>query len=172
MDYRKFGDTVVARFDRGEEFTSSLQELCEKENIKLASVSAIGALNAFTAGVYMVDEKRYVKNEFKGCFEIVSLTGTVNTKGGKYYSHLHISAGDESGRVFGGHLNEAHISATAEVVIRMINGEVDRFYDDTTGLNLFKFKPTQIRICVVRSLGRSALFLISVDKRIICVILN
>ena len=70
MDYRKFGDTVVARFDRGEEFTSSLQELCEKENIKLASVSAIGALNAFTAGVYMVDEKRYVKNEFKGCFEI------------------------------------------------------------------------------------------------------
>lgn len=78
MDYRKFGDTVVARFDRGEEFTSSLQELCEKENIKLASVSAIGALNAFTAGVYMVDEKRYVKNEFKGCFEIVSLTGTVN----------------------------------------------------------------------------------------------
>ncbi len=37
MDYRKFGDTVVARFDRGEEFTSSLQELCEKENIKLAS---------------------------------------------------------------------------------------------------------------------------------------
>ena len=134
MDYRKFGDTVVARFDRGEEFTSSLQELCEKENIKLASVSAIGALNAFTAGVYMVDEKRYVKN-----FEIVSLTGTVNTKGGKYYSHLHISAGDESGRVFGGHLNEAHISATAEVVIRMINGEVDRFYDDATGLNLFKF---------------------------------
>ena len=104
MDYRKFGDTVVARFDRGEEFTSSLQELCEKENIKLASVSAIGALNAFTAGVY-----------------------------------LHISAGDESGRVFGGHLNEAHISATAEVVIRMINGEVDRFYDDATGLNLFKF---------------------------------
>jgi len=61
------------------------------------------------------------------------------TKDGEYYSHLHISAGDESGRVFGGHLNEAHISATAEVVIRMINGEVDRFYDDATGLNLFKF---------------------------------
>ena len=36
-------------------------------------------------------------------------------------------------------LNEAHISATAEVVIRMINGEVDRFYDDATGLNLFEF---------------------------------
>ena len=150
MDYRKFGDTVVARFDRGEEFTSSLQELCEKENIKLAYVSAIGALNAFTAGVYMPARwgdrcagrargRKYVKNEFKGCFEIVSLTGTVNTKGGKYYSHLHISAGDESGRVFGGHLNEAHISATAEVVIRIINGEVDRFYDDATGLNLFKF---------------------------------
>ena len=34
------------------------------------------------------------------------------------------------------------------------------------------FKPTQIRICVVRSLGRSALFLISVDKWIIRVILN
>ena len=34
------------------------------------------------------------------------------------------------------------------------------------------FKPTQIRICVVRSLGAFGAFLISVDKRIICVILN
>ena len=70
---------------------------------------------------------------------IVSLTGTVNTMNGEYYSHLHMSAANESGAVVGGHLNAARVSATCEMVIRVIDGAVDRFKDDVTGLNLFKF---------------------------------
>ena len=50
-----------------------------------------------------------------------------------------MSAGGQDGKVFGGHLNKAIISATCEMVINIINGKVDRFYDDVTGLNLFKF---------------------------------
>ena len=71
--------------------------------------------------------------------EIVSLIGTVNTMNGEYYSHLHMSAANESGAVVGGHLNAARVSATCEMVIRVIDGAVDRFKDDVTGLNLFKF---------------------------------
>ena len=69
----------------------------------------------------------------------MSLTGTVNTMNGEYYSHLHMSAANESGAVVGGHLNAARVSATCEMVIHVIDGTVDRFKDGVTGLNLFKF---------------------------------
>ena len=112
MDYRRFGNTIVARFDRGEEITAQLRALCEKENVRLASVEALGATDEFTVGVYNVDEHQYHALTFTGAHEIVSLTGTVNTMNGEYYSHLHMSAANESGAVVGGHLNAARVSAT------------------------------------------------------------
>ena len=56
MDYRRFGNTIVARMDRGEEILGELKEICLKEDVKLASVSALGAVDDFTVGVYKVDE--------------------------------------------------------------------------------------------------------------------
>ena len=139
MDYRRFGKTIVARIDKGEEVLTQLKNIALKEEIKLASVRALGATNDFTVGVFKVEEKKYYANHFTGDFEIVSLTGTISTMNGEYYAHLHMSAGDEQGRVFGGHLNEAHISATCEMVIEVIDGQVDRVRDEAVGLNLFHF---------------------------------
>lgn len=139
MDYRRFGNKIIARIDRGEEILEKVKEIALKENIKLASINALGAINSFTAGVYNVDEKKYYSNEFKGSFEIVSLTGTINTMNGDFYTHMHMSAGNDKGEVFGGHLNRAIVSATCEMVIDIIDGSVDRVYDEETGLNIFKF---------------------------------
>lgn len=139
MEYRKFGHTIVARIDRGEEILATIREIAGAENIQLASVSALGATNDFTVGVYNVDEKQYHANDFKGNFEIVSLTGTINTMDGEFYTHLHMSAGDEKGQVFGGHLNRAVVSAVCEMVITVIDGVVDRRFSEEIGLNLFRF---------------------------------
>ena len=139
MEYRRFGNTIVARIDRGEEILAAVREIAGAEHIQLASVSALGATNDFTVGVYNVDEKQYHANDFKGNFEIVSLTGTINTMDGEFYTHLHISAGDEKGQVFGGHLNRAVVSAVCEMVITVIDGVVDRRFSEEIGLNLFRF---------------------------------
>ena len=56
----------------------------------------------------------------------------------EYYCHMHLSAGNDQGQVFGGHLNKAIVSATCEMVIQIINGEVDRYFDEEVGLNLLK----------------------------------
>ncbi len=139
MEYRRFGNTIVARIDRGEEILAAIREIARTEHIQLASVSALGATNDFTVGVYNVDEKQYHANDFKGNFEIVSLTGTINTMDGEFYTHLHMSAGDEKGQVFGGHLNRAVVSAVCEMVITVIDGVVDRRFSEEIGLNLFRF---------------------------------
>lgn len=139
MEYRRFGDTIIARMDRGEEIIEQVRCIAEAEKIKLASVEALGALSDFHVGLFDVEEKKYHGNHFHGAYEIVSLTGTINTKDGEFYTHLHMSAADVNSNVFGGHLVDATISATCEMVIRVVDGTVDREFNEEVGLNLFKF---------------------------------
>ena len=139
MDYRRFGDTLVIRIDKGEEITEQLRAVAEKEEIRLAGIEALGAVNDFTVGVYNTAEKKYYSNHFEGAFEIVSLTGTITTMDGQVYHHLHMSAGDGDGNVRGGHLTHARISVTAEIVVRVIEGRVGRYFDGTQGLNVMTF---------------------------------
>lgn len=139
MQYKRFDNRIIARIDRGEEIVASLAKICEKEGVALAGVSAIGAVGSFTAGVFDTKNKVYKANSFRGDFEIVSLTGNVTTKDGAFYAHLHMSAGDADGKVFGGHLNEAVVSATCEMVIDVTDGAVERAFDAEIGLNLLKF---------------------------------
>ena len=140
MEYRKFQNKIIVRMDKGEEILEKVREVAEKEKIKLADISALGAVSEFTVGVFDTEAKEYNANEFKGSFEIVSLTGTINTMNDEFYCHLHMSAGNEKGQVFGGHLNKAIISATCEMVITLIEGRVDRRFEEKVGLNLFQFQ--------------------------------
>jgi uncharacterized protein len=140
MDYKRFDKKIVARIDKGEDILEQLEVISKKENIKLASVSALGATNDITVGVFHTAEKKYYAKHFTGDMEIVSLTGTVSTMNGEYYAHLHMSAGDTEGHVVGGHLNRAIISATCEMVIDIIDGQVDREKKEEVGLNIFKFE--------------------------------
>ena len=139
MEYRRFNNTIVLRMDRGEEIIDKIKEISIKEKITLANVNALGAVSEFTVGVYKIDEKKYYSNSFNGDFEIVSLTGTINTMNNEFYTHIHASFGDSEAKVYGGHLNKAIVSATCEMVITIIDGKVDRYHDDEIGLNLFKF---------------------------------
>lgn len=139
MNYKRMGNTIIARIDRGEEIHEQLKNLALKENIKLASVQGLGATNNFTVGVLSPKDKKYYPNTFTGDFEIVSIIGTINTMNGEYYAHIHMSCGNNKGEVFGGHLTEATISVTCELVINVIDGIVDREFSDEIGINLYKF---------------------------------
>ena len=78
MEYKKLQNKIVVRMDPGEEILTEMKEIALKEQIKLAEVTAIGAVNDFTVGVYNVSEKRYYANHFEGNYEVVSFLGTIN----------------------------------------------------------------------------------------------
>ena len=139
MEYRKFGDTYIVRLDPGEEILTQLKVFAEQEGVKMASVTALGAVKDFTVGVFDANAKVYRSNRFQGVYEIVSLVGTINTMNGAFYCHLHMCAADQEGHAFGGHLNEAVISATCELVVTCLPGRTDRVFSDEVGLNLISF---------------------------------
>ena len=139
MQYKRFDNTVFLRIDKGEEILEQRQAMAQAEHITLASVQALGAVDDFTVGVFNTAEKKYYANHFEGMYEIVSLTGTITTKNGEFYAHLHMSAGDDKGLVVGGHLNRAVVSATCEMVVTVVPGTVERVFNEDVGLNLFQF---------------------------------
>ena len=139
MEYRKFGDTYIVRMDPGEEILTQLKVFAEQEGVKLASGTALGAVKDFTVGVFDTGAKVYKSNRFQGVYEIVSLVGTINTMNDAFYCHLHMCAADQEGHAFGGHLNEAVISATCELVVTCLPGETNRVFSDEVGLNLISF---------------------------------
>ena len=139
MEYRKFGDTYIVRMDPGEEILTQLKVFAEQEGVKLASVTALGAVKDFTVGVFDTGAKVYKSNRFQGVYEIVSLVGIINTMNDAFYCHLHMCAADQEGHAFGGHLNEAVISATCELVVTCLPGRTDRVFSDEVGLNLISF---------------------------------
>lgn len=139
MEFRKFGTKYIVRIDKGEEIVASLADLCKKENILLGDVRAIGAVDRLTIGLFDTTTKEYYKTTLEGAFEISSLIGNISTMKGENYLHLHITVTDADYMAKGGHLNEAWVSGTCEMVIDVIDGEMDRAFSDEIGLNLYKF---------------------------------
>ena len=139
MEYRRFEDTLVIRLDPGEEICQSLLSVAEAEHVALAEINGLGAVNDFAVGVFDLREKAFRSNRFEGAFEIASLTGTITQREGRPHLHLHMCAGDEAGRVMGGHLSSAMISATGEIVMRILPGRVTRRLDGELGLYLLDY---------------------------------
>ena len=139
MEYQKFNKNIVIRIDKGEDIIEKIIDVATLENINLAFVSGIGAVGKFTIGLFDTKEKKYFYNNYEGDFEIISLTGNITLKEGQVYQHLHMSVADKNNNVYGGHLNSAIVSATCEIIIMIIDGNVDRKFDDNIGLNLLKF---------------------------------
>ena len=139
MEYRRFGDAYLLRIDRGEEIVAAVLDFAKKERVELAEISALGATDDFTVGVFDLDQKKYYPHSYTGNHEIVSLTGTITTKDGAPYQHLHLSAGNGEGNVVGGHLTRAVVSATCEMVVRLLPGRVERTFSEELGINLIRF---------------------------------
>lgn len=138
MEYRKSDGFIILRADPGEDLCQTILDVCAKEGIKFANVTGIGAAGEITCGSFDPNTKEYHTRTFQGVFEITSLNGTVSAMNGEPYEHIHITFADPDLNVQGGHVNKCVISATAEVILQILPGEIDRFASKEVGLNLFK----------------------------------
>lgn len=123
--------TVVTRFTPGTELKSQIIKLAKAHGITAGYVvTCVGGLTEVICRMSGATPTKQDIRQFKGHFEIVSLVGTISTSG----CHLHISFSDEQGKVFGGHLKEAIVDPTAELVLGVEeNLTFNRQLDDQTG---------------------------------------
>ena len=91
MRFKKIGNKIIVRIDKGEEIVESLKVICKRNKVKLGKISGIGATDKVKIGFFDIEEKEYHPKEMDKCFEITSLLGNVSTKEDEVYLHLHIN---------------------------------------------------------------------------------
>jgi predicted DNA-binding protein with PD1-like motif len=141
MEYKKIEDKIVFRLEMGEGLMESTQRIATAENVKLASINGIGACSKIEMGYIDLSIKEYVFKTFKGNLEILQATGNITLKDGEPFPHIHISVANEDCKAFGGHLNEAIISATFEGVMQIMDHEINREFNEDLGLALMNVCP-------------------------------
>lgn len=136
MQYKKIDGLWVIVLKKGEKLIEKLKEFLEKENIKSGYLSGIGAVSSVELAHYNLQEKRYTTKKFDEPLEIVSLLGNVAMKEEEKIIHCHIAVGTNKMNLYGGHLIEASVAATCEIVFNEFEVPVNKKKDPNTGLNL------------------------------------
>lgn len=130
--------THVIVFEAGEEAASGLLDYVRRERINAATISAIGAFSDVVLGYFDVDRKAYDRIEIREQVEVLSLVGDVALEGTEPRVHVHVVVGRRDGTAHGGHLLEARVRPTLEVVLTEVPGHLRREMDHETGLPLIR----------------------------------
>ena len=128
--------TFAVVFDTGDEVVSGLQSFAGEQSLLASSFTAIGAVSDVVLGYFDWEKKDYKRNPIKEQVEVLSLIGNIARKGNEVRIHAHVVVGKRDGSAYGGHLLEAHVRPTLEVVVRESPEFLNRVPDETTGLAL------------------------------------
>lgn len=128
--------TYALIFDKGDEFISGLTSFASEHNLAAGHFTAIGAFSEVVLGYFDRQVKDYKKIPIKEQVEALSLVGDIALKGVKPQVHAHLVVGKADGTAHGGHVIEAHVWPTLEVILSESPRHLCRKFDPQTGLAL------------------------------------
>src|SRR5450631_727957 len=123
-------------FYQGDEAFSGLLEFAEKHQVTSAHFTAIGALDGATLGWFDPQRKMYKKIHINGQHEVIGMSGDIALYQGKPVIHTHLVVGSADGTLQGGHLLDAHVSPTLEVMVTVDPIAMQKRFDPETDLTL------------------------------------
>ncbi len=123
-------------FDTGDEALGGLQQFCIEQNVTAARFTAIGAFSAVTLGYFNWETREYEKIPLDEQVEALTLIGDVALHEGKPKIHAHAVVGRRDGTTRGGHLIDAHVRPTLEVILIESPGYLKRTMDADSGIPL------------------------------------
>jgi len=133
--------TFVLVFSPGDEVVSNLLEFAGSNGLEASRFTAIGGFSQVTLGYFEPEKKDYKHIEVNEQVEVLSLVGNIARSpkdGDKPKLHAHVVIGKSDGTAHGGHLLNAKVRPTLEVVLIDSPRHMERYSDPQTGLALLK----------------------------------
>jgi predicted DNA-binding protein with PD1-like motif len=125
--------TYAIIFDKGDEVIANLQKFATQQHVLTSHFTAIGAFNDVVLGFFQPERKEYKKIPIHEQVEVLSLAGDVSLKDEMPNIHAHVVVGKSDGTAHGGHLIEAHVFPTLELILVESPKYVKRRMDKETG---------------------------------------
>ena len=128
--------TFALVFERGDKVVSTLERFATEHGLNASRFSAIGAFWDAELGYFDLERKDYDRIFVGEQVEVLSLFGDLALDGAKPKLHAHAVLGRRDGSTVGGHLLEATVRPTLEVLLVESPGYLRRVRDPQTGLAL------------------------------------
>jgi len=142
MKYKLIHDgpqkTYAVVFDPGDEVVSGLVGFAEHHGLSASQLTGLGAFSDVVLGFFDLETKDYERIPIDEQVEVVSFVGDIALKDGKPKLHPHVVVAKRDGSAWGGHLLEAHVQPTLEVIIIESPAHLRRQTDEATGLPLIE----------------------------------
>lgn len=126
--------TFALVFDPGDEVVSGLTRFAERQRLSAGHLTAIGAFSEAALGYFDRERKDYARIPVREQVEVLSLIGDVALTDGKPSLHAHVVVGRADGTTLGGHLLEARVWPTLEVILVESPAHLRKRHDPATGL--------------------------------------
>ena len=131
--------TFAIVLETGDEVMASLKDFIARVNIHAAQITAIGALSDVVLNYFDWERKAYQNIPVAEQVEVASLIGDVaEAPDGKPALHVHIVVGRRDGTAMAGHLGEAHVRPTLEVILTESPAHLKKKVDPESGLALIR----------------------------------
>jgi hypothetical protein len=129
--------TFILIFETGDEIASVLQQFTSGQRLGASSFKAIGALSYVKLGWFNWETKKYDPARIiEEQVELLSIIGDIALKGGEPQVHAHMIVGSSDGTAYGGHLLEARVRPTCELILTESSIQLQRKLDPESGLAL------------------------------------
>jgi predicted DNA-binding protein with PD1-like motif len=129
--------TYAVVLETGEEVLESLQQFAVSQGILAAQLTAIGAFEDVVLLYFDWIKKDYVRIPVREQVEVASLMGDIaQSPSGSPALHIHLVVGKHDGSAMAGHLGEAHVRPTLEVIVTESPAHLRKVKDAETGLAL------------------------------------
>jgi predicted DNA-binding protein with PD1-like motif len=128
--------TFALVFDKDDEVVQELTQFARKHDFGASHFTAIGAFRNAVLGFFEREKRDYKKIPVDEQVEVLSLVGDIALSRGEPKLHAHAVLGKSDGTTCGGHLLQAHVWPTLEVVLTESPSHLRRKLDEETGLAL------------------------------------
>jgi uncharacterized protein len=128
--------TFAIIFDKDDEVAGGLLAFAKENQLSAGHFTAIGAFKSVTFGFFERERKDYKKITIDEQVEVMSLIGNIALADHEPKVHAHVVVGKADGTAHGGHLLEARVWPTLEVILVESPKHLQRKMDEETGLAL------------------------------------
>jgi hypothetical protein len=131
--------TYAVIFDTGDELASGLKKFATEQKLGGTSFKAIGAFSSVNLGWFNWQTKKYeTAVDLNEQVELLSLIGDIALKDGEPQVHAHVIIGKSDGTAHGGHLQEAKVRPTCEVILTENPKHLQKQFDPESGIALIR----------------------------------
>jgi predicted DNA-binding protein with PD1-like motif len=123
-------------FSSGDEAFSGLVEFADRYHIANAHFTAIGSWRGATLAWFSPEKKMYRRIPIECQVEVASMIGDIALLDGKPVIHMHAVVGLPDGTAKAGHVLEAYVWPTLEVMVTVDPSSMMKRRDPETGLSL------------------------------------